>query len=371
MSLSLPLERKLQLLLDKLAATARVDGARVLLRLEEDLQVRLECANSQATRSINGVRVPLAAITLFRDAIALLEPQAVTDVLDPAAQVVLYRPLITHGILAPAARTRAMLVVPLLIGEAALGCLLLESNKAGRFSSAGGALLELASSFASLIAVTISNSDLLHRAQTVAEVEERARLSRELHDSVSQALYSVQLMIRTARARIDSDPAAANKVLDLAIEQSGLAHNQMRSLIYELRPESLEQDGLPKVLQNIAKAHNLRSPLSISVELGDFEDKRVNPAQRLALMRIAQESLHNVEKHANARTVVIRLGASESEARIAICDDGRGFDATLGYPGHYGLAGMRERVEQLFGLFEIESGTGKGTCVRATLPLYG
>jgi signal transduction histidine kinase len=224
-----------------------------------------------------------------------------------------------------------------------------ESEKASAFALAQRA------------AVAIQNADLYARAQQAASLEERQRLARELHDSVSQALYGIALGARTARTQLDRDPAKAAEPMDyvLSLAEAGLA--EMRALIFELRPESLATEGLVAALEKQVAAVRSRHGLSVSARL--CREPEVALEVKEAIYRIAQEALHNVVKHAQATSVVVELADSEGRLMLTVSDDGRGFDAGGEYPGHMGLDSMRERAEKAGGIFTVDSAPGRGTRV--------
>jgi signal transduction histidine kinase len=215
-------------------------------------------------------------------------------------------------------------------------------------------------------AVAIQNADLFARAQQAASLEERQRLARELHDSVSQALYGIALGTRTARLRLGDDPHNAAEPIDYvaSLAQAGLA--EMRALIFELRPESLEQEGLIAAIEKQAASIAARYKLDVHLDLGEEPDCPLDLKE--ALYRIAQESLHNVVKHAHAQRVDVRLQRSDGAISLIVKDDGRGFDPSQPFPGHVGLRSMPERAERLGGTVTIDSAPGSGTIVTASLP---
>jgi PAS domain S-box-containing protein len=216
------------------------------------------------------------------------------------------------------------------------------------------------------LAVSIDNVRLYARAQKAAVLEERQRLSRELHDSVSQVLYSVALGSKTARALIDRDVPQAAHALDFTIAQAERGLSEMRALIFELRPESLEQEGLLAALQRQIAA--LTARYNVPVTLLATDEPQVDLAVKEALYRIGQEALHNTFKHAGASAVQVALHESESEVSLEVRDDGKGTDEVVEVPGHLGLRSMRERAQRLGGDPSIQSGTGTGTTVMVTLP---
>jgi signal transduction histidine kinase len=223
----------------------------------------------------------------------------------------------------------------------------------------------LLTALAERAAVAISNADLHERAQRAASLEERQRLARELHDSVSQALYGIALGARTARTVLDREPAKAVEPVDyvLSLAEAGLA--EMRALIFELRPESLETEGIVAALNKQIAATTARYEMEITAELCDEPDLKIEAKEML--YRVAQEALHNVVKHAGATTVRVRLTQSDGSVTLAISDNGKGFDPAGDFPGHLGLRSMRERALAAGGVLAIESTPGAGTTVRVTL----
>ena len=197
-------------------------------------------------------------------------------------------------------------------------------------------------------------------------VQERQRLARDLHDSVSQALYAIVLDIATALRIGGTDPTRLKAILRdaQALAEAGLA--EMRALIFELRPEFLSQEGLVAALQRQVAAVRARYQLSITLDATDEPEAAL--AIKEALYRVGQEALNNIAKHAGARAVVIKLEARAGELVLRVRDDGRGFDAADSFPGHLGLRSMRERAASVGGVIEISSVPGQGTEVTIRVP---
>jgi signal transduction histidine kinase len=225
---------------------------------------------------------------------------------------------------------------------------------------------DLAMAVANQAAVAIENARLYEQASSVAALEERQRLARELHDSVSQALYGIALGAQTARQLLDEDARAVAPVdYVLSLAEAGLA--EMRALIFELRPESLESEGLVAALEKQAAAARARYSLDLVATLPAEPDAPL--VVKEALYRIAQEALHNVVKHARPGHVHLRLDARPSELRLEVADDGVGFEVDGEFPGHLGLRSMRERAEAVRGSLTIESQPGLGSRVLAVVPV--
>ena len=208
---------------------------------------------------------------------------------------------------------------------------------------------------------------LYEKAQQLAALQERQRLARELHDSVSQALYGISLGAHTARESLESDPAQAAASIDyvLSLTQAGLA--EMRALLFELRPESLETEGLVAALSKQVAVLRTRHHLTVEAQLGAEPD--IPFEQKQALYRIAQEALHNIVKHARATSAVLQLAQQADTLLLVVRDDGRGFDPTASFPGHLGLRSMRERAAKVGARFTIKSAPGQGACIEARVAL--
>jgi PAS domain S-box-containing protein len=212
------------------------------------------------------------------------------------------------------------------------------------------------------------NTRLSEQAQELAVLQERQRLARELHDSVSQTLYGIALGTRTACALLHHDPDKLVKLLDNVHAQAERGLTEMRTLIFELRPEELVTEGLVTALKKQVAAVATRYGLQIVIELG--EEPALSFMAKEALYRIAQEALHNIVKHAHVNSAKLRLSEGEDIAAVTleVSDAGVGFDPAQSFPGHLGLQSMRERLARLKGTLEITSTPGQGTQIRATVP---
>jgi PAS domain S-box-containing protein len=207
--------------------------------------------------------------------------------------------------------------------------------------------------------------ELRRQAGELAAGEERAHLARELHDSVTQALFSMTLVSRSIEMLLDRDTDAARAQLGQLRELQREALAEMRALIFELRPGNLEQEGLVRALKTHAAALQGRLGLPIVVE-SDLPERLPLPAEEV-LYRIAQEALHNVVKHAAARQVRVEIRAVDGGVRLRVVDDGKGFDPASVPDGHLGLTGMRARADRVGGTFACESQPGTGTSIEVAL----
>jgi signal transduction histidine kinase len=208
--------------------------------------------------------------------------------------------------------------------------------------------------------------DLRGQAAELAASQERAHLARELHDSVTQALFSMGLTLRTLEILLGTDPEGAKEKLTELRELQKDALAEMRTLIFELRPSSLESDGLVQALKTHATAVQRRTGLAIVVDAEPID--RLTLAAEEALYRIGQEALHNVVKHANASHATIRISRESDRVRLSVSDDGAGFDPGAVPRLHFGLIGMRQRVDLVGGDLRVESRPGRGTTIEASVP---
>ncbi len=251
--------------------------------------------------------------------------------------------------------------VPLLLKDRVVGLLALTHAEEAFFTPHH---YELVSAIANQAAVAIENAKLYESAQQLAAIEERQKLARELHDSVSQALYGIALGARTARTQLDREPTKAIEPVEyvLQLAEAGLA--EMRALIFELRPESLEIEGLVAAIQKQVAATSARYNIAVTDDLGTEPD--LSLPDKEVFYRVAQEALHNVVKHAKATEATIRL-RDNGALTLEVSDNGIGFDSGASFPGHMGLVSMSERAANIGANIEVESQPGAGTTIRLIL----
>jgi signal transduction histidine kinase len=259
---------------------------------------------------------------------------------------------------------RASLIVPLILKDQVSGMLALTASEEDAFTPHHAALVL---AIANQAAIAIENAQLYEQAQELAAVEERQRLARELHDSVSQALYGIALGLHTARIQLDRDPNELPESLDYLLSLAEAALDEMRALIFELRPESLASEGLVTALSRQSAALQARHGITVLTQLCEEPDLPLKVKQQL--YRIAQEAMHNTVKHAHARQVDLILSQTAQAIILEVRDDGVGFDPLGSFPGHLGLHSMQERVNSLGGVLQIESAPGRGTSILAQVPL--
>ena len=217
-------------------------------------------------------------------------------------------------------------------------------------------------------ALAVQTARLFAEVQGKAALEERQRLASELHDSVSQALFGIGLGARTARTLLERDPAKAIEPLDFVVTLAEAGLTEMRALIFELRPDALETEGLVRLLEQQAAALRSRHGISVTTDF-DAEPAVAMPVKEM-LYRIAQESLHNTTKHARATSVTLSMRHHEETIVLDVIDDGVGFDPDATFPGHLGLRSMRERVSRHGATITITSAPEAGTRIRVTAPAF-
>ncbi len=284
--------------------------------------------------------------------LAMLEPPSERG----AAQARVLKPRALNGL--------TLVVIPLLAGGQSSGDLIATypNNQNPDRSE-----LEFLRAIADQSSLGLENARLIAAARDGAALEERHRLARELHDSVSQALYGIALGARTAKAQLVRDPQKVAEPLDYVLQLAEAGLTEMRALIFELRPEALETEGLAVALRKQADAMRVRYKLKLETVIGD--EPKVSLEVKQALLRIAQEALHNTVKHAKATQVRLRLETSVSALMLEIMDDGLGFDSNARFDGHLGQRSMRERAESIGARFDLQTAPGAGTRIRVQLPL--
>jgi signal transduction histidine kinase len=274
----------------------------------------------------------------------------------------------------------------LAVAVAAVIAVLATSNQLGPFvehSPTDSALnLQLYIIFAALTTLCLAAivSERRHTAVELAESQrregeraalERQRIARDLHDSVSQSLFSTTLHVRTAQHALELEQLDTGGPVGEELSEIGQltrgALAEMRALIFELQPGALAEEGLVAALGKQASALNAREGLAIEVD-GPDERLPVGVEVEEQLYRVGQEALANVVKHARAGSATVRIAATHDTVSIEVSDDGRGFDPAAVGPDHFGLRSMRGRVADLGGRLEITSIPGRGTTLRVEVP---
>jgi signal transduction histidine kinase len=276
------------------------------------------------------------------------------------------------------ANVRGLLIVPLRTSEGVIGTLNVSSQRPRLFSDRDRRVLirigqqaSIAIQNARLFDAVRSNRQLLRQlySQQFATLEaERKRIAHELHDEMGPTLSATLINLQIAR-RLATDPALSAKVAETERLLRGMVE-KVRELSYGLRPPMLEHLGLAESLRWMIDSHFSAGKLAVTYRVSG-SDADVDSGLALAIYRIAQEALTNVVRHADASRATVRLTISD-DLTLEIEDNGRGFDPQNEARGHWtglGLAGMRERMEQLLGWFEIRSAPGQGCRLTVSCPL--
>jgi signal transduction histidine kinase len=317
------------------------------------------------TRDPQPARYSVADLGGIWDRLSREEPVVIADVRGGTPEAAMLRDSLGDQILkAGATVIRSLMLVPLVARGQIIGVLAVTNGLPAAFEVRE---TSLALGIARQAAVAIENARLHERAQQAAVVEERQRLSRELHDSVTQALYGISLYAEAAgRALTNGDvqPAADNlqEIRDTTQEALG----EMRLLLFELRPPLLQERGLAAALR--ARLQGVETRAGLVTQFDCQTEERLSPEKEQELYRIAQEALNNVLKHAHAGRVEVHLAIAEGDATLEVVDDGGGFESSFSGGYGLGLRGMYERVERLGGTLRIESAPGAGTRVQVHVP---
>ncbi len=358
---TLDLGTLLDLILDQLRTIVDHDSA-ILFSLEEGHPVALRYRGLDPQEQAQQEHLLIAQTVAEQRAPWPREPIIIGDLLGEDVMALAVRKALGqpgHGSLAHA---RSWMVVPLTVKERTIGILSL-ARKQPLFYTADHARLALA--IASQAASAIENARLYEQGQRLAAMEERQRLARELHDSVSQALYGISLAAHTVQGLLQRGSSQAGEPLDYLLRLADAALAEMRALIFELRPDSLEKEGLVSALNKHVAAIHARHGLVVEADLCEEPDLPF-PVKE-ALYRVAQEALNNAVKHARASRLEVRLSVAAGQIALSVRDNGIGFDPHGEYPGHMGLYSMRERIEKMNGVLRIESAPEQGSVIEASI----
>jgi signal transduction histidine kinase/predicted hydrocarbon binding protein len=368
-------EQSLPELLDAIVAQADllIDSDVVALYLlnEDSQRLTIQALRGNLPPEVRQVALPVGVGTIGR-VVALREPMIVPDVkrLDirmvqsvreeslAAARHILVEDAHLAALATAIERFQAVLALPLIVQETALGGLAFYYHQPRQFSDEE---VSLATMFADQAALAIQNARLRDRAEEVAVLAERHRLARELHDAVTQTLFSASLIADVLPRIWERDPAMGQDKLAELRELTRGALAEMRTLLLELRPATLTESSLEELLQQLAAAVIGRSRLQVEVVVTGEASRPLSPDAQVALYRIAQEALNNVVKHAQATEVTMSLRYLPDCVELAVQDNGRGFDPTAASIHSLGLGIMRERAAKMNATLEVDSAPGKGS----------
>jgi len=265
--------------------------------------------------------------------------------------------------------TKSELAVAVKMGEKVLGVLDIESAEVDAF---GEADLFTAQTLADQLAVALENARLYEETRQLAVMDERNRMAREIHDTLAQGFTGIILQLEAADQALSERPSELERHLSQAQNLARKSLAEARRSVWNLRPQALEQLPLAEALGQEVDRFNKETGINVRFTVsGDRRD--LLPEVETGLLRICQESLANVRKHAKASDVEVNLTFNEAAVEMSISDNGVGFkpdttDRVSKKRGAFGLIGMRERARGLGGTFEVQSKKGKGTLVHTVIP---
>lgn len=324
-------------------------------------------ADAPATRDLTGMRLSRANLQRYeqieREREPLIENQARqslfswlwSKVTDDARSSALY------------SASRSWMAVPLKFREHVLGVMRVDHQEPDYFDPERARLLTAVSS---QTALAMRHAQLQSQEREVAVMAERNRIARDLHDAVSQTLFAVNLMAGTLARTVRRDPAPPPSSVESQAQSleklSRAALAEMRLLMFELRPDALQNIPLADLLQHAIEALSCRG--DVLVEQALAKDDPFAPAVRLQLYRIAQEALSNIAKHSGAQQARVEWAVlGPGEATLRITDNGVGFAADQPRPGHFGLENMRSRAQEIGATLTLTSAPGQGSELRVEL----
>lgn len=342
--------------------------ATILCRLDRQTQwLTIQAFHGLSAEFVEHMAFQVGRVSIIGEAVLTRRPTTTSNLADRLAH-----PDIPAEAREMAARFaaiyRTILAVPLLQKEEIYGALAMYFRAERQFTEEE---ISLAVTFADQAALALENARLREQAEQAAAMQERGRLARELHDSVTQSLYSVTMYTEAAaRLMMAGQAAEAAEYLRDARDTAQEALREMRLMIYQLRPPVLEQGGLAVALQVRLDAVERRG--GMRAELIVEGEDRLPPAVQAELHQIAQEALNNALKHAHARQVRVHLHFGDDVTVLRLQDDGVGFDPTAVRPGGgLGVPGMRERAQKIGARLDIVSAPGGGTQVIVEVPTGG
>ncbi len=262
---------------------------------------------------------------------------------------------------------RSFLGVPIVFKGDVIGAFYVTDKTTGpAFTAADGEMVGLLAAHA---AVLMEHARFFQESRELSVLDERNRLARDLHDAMTQTLFSLRLTLETASSALAADPAAAAVHVEQASVLVETTFRELRTLIFELRPPALDADGLAETIRKhlgvVGRAHGLVARVTTA------GDQRLPLEVEGAIYRIVQEAVTNVVRHAEATTVDVRLAVDDRLAVVEIADDGIGFDPDNRSirSRHLGLTSMRERAQAAGGTCTIASSPRAGTTVRVEVSL--
>jgi signal transduction histidine kinase len=351
MSNTLDLGKVLDHILDNVGRVTPYDGANVLL-VESDLvhvvRQRGYTEKGQEKEWLNQ-RIPITKLAILQQLLDIGKPLAIPDT--SASPMWIGFPDLEW--------VNSNVIAPIRANGKILGFLSLDSATLGYFTQAHAERLQ---SFADQAAIAIQNARLLDRAKRTAVMAERNRIANELHDTISQTLWSVILITERLPALWEMDKEKGRISLATVHDLAQNALEEMRALLLELRPSALNDEKLGDLIRQVAMIIAKRADLKLSMRVE--EQDPVPPEVHFVLYRVVQEALNNIAHHALASHIEIYFNSDASHVELTIQDDGLGFDPSDISNNHLGLSIMKDRVEKIGGTIETISHKGQGTLIK-------
>ena len=265
-------------------------------------------------------------------------------------------------------KMRSLLGAPIFSKNALIGALYLADKRDGsEFTQTDQQLIEMLALHA---AIAIENAQLYQKTQRLAILEERERFARDLHDGIIQSIYAVGLSLDNVKAIIPDSDATAKEQIQVSLKSLADVINDLRSYIFDLRPQAMRTKGLRARLEALIKELKANTSLSIQAEIAADINTYLEDQQARHIFHIAHEALSNAARHAKAQNIYLSLVREEAAIILRVEDDGRGFEPPLAINlGHQGLANIQKRASLLGATLEIESSPGQGARLALTLPI--
>jgi two-component system nitrate/nitrite sensor histidine kinase NarX len=357
---TLDLERLANLILDQLKTVVDYTGC-VLLTLNDDRLHVLAYRGPTAPDKIMHQTFPSEIMCPETGLFVTQQPQVFDDVhTNEEVRQLFHR----YGGDTLLSYTRAWMGIPLVVRQQIIGGLSLSHDQPGFYTMQQA---ELASAFAHHAAVAIENARLYQQAREVAVHEERTRLASNLHDSVSQSLFSASLIAEVLPQIWHTNQEGARQGLNELQRLTQTALMEMRTLLLELRPAALLKTRLDDLLRQLAHAAMSQTLVEMTLDITPAPD--LPPEVHITFYRVAQEAFNNITKHAQARHITVALHTNPTGClHLDIRDDGKGFAPHQTLPGKMGLEIMRERAQHIIACLHINSQPGQGTQVTLSWP---
>jgi two-component system, NarL family, sensor kinase len=228
-----------------------------------------------------------------------------------------------------------------------------------------------------MLSVAIQRARLHARRVESAQIEERLRLAREIHDTIAQNFSAIAFQLEAAGVQLNRNEVRSEEIrknIDASLDLAHKGLDELRRSVFNLRAAPLEGRTLQEAITSLINEYNAKENITIEFKSEPSGDENSLPAPvETGLFRVVQEAIHNVYRHADASVVSIQLKLSEKDVSLSVEDNGKGFDfneiSEITGSGKFGLVGIRERVRLLGGTFRIESAPGTGTCIYVHVPL--